>query len=98
MSKFSVRVTNYEDSLLLNICDLELLGKTVRGGNLAMNVGKYYEDRVVGEAEARKLLAESHIINMIGKNIVSLSLEMDVGIKSGVKTIGGVPFLLVFKT
>lgn len=98
MNEFSVRVTSYEDSTLLNICDLDLLGKTMKQGKLSVNVGSYYQDQIVGEEKARKLLTDSHIINMVGKNVVTMSLELKVGIESGVKRIDDVPFLLVFKT
>lgn len=95
--KFSAKITKYEDSQLLNICDLEILGEKLEEGNLRMNIGRYYEDVVVEETESKKLLEESQIINMCGKNIVRLALEANVGAESGVKRISGVPFLLVFK-
>jgi len=47
--------------------------------------------------EAKKLLKNSSIINMVGKNTISLSLELGIGSENGVKKISGVPFLIVFK-
>lgn len=83
---------------MLNICDLDLLGRTLKDDKVTLSIGKYYQDRVVGDNEAASLITEAQIINMAGKNIVDLSLNLDIGIKSGVKSIDGVPFLLVFKT
>ena len=34
---------------------------------------------------------------MVGKDTISLSLELGVGTENGVKIIGGVPFLIVYK-
>ena len=34
---------------------------------------------------------------MVGKNSVSLSIELGVGSENGVKKVAGVPFLIVFK-
>jgi hypothetical protein len=34
---------------------------------------------------------------MVGKETVSLSLELGVGTENGIKIVGGIPFLIVFK-
>ena len=63
-----------------------------------MNISRsYYGQRLVDSEEARGLLKSSSIINMVGKNTVSLSIELGIGSESGVKVISGIPFLLVFK-
>jgi len=43
------------------------------------------------------LLKRSDNINMAGKEIISLSVDMGIGTQDGVKEIDGVPFLVVFK-
>ena len=53
--------------------------------------------KVVGEREAASLLKHSSIINMVGKKTVSLSIGLGIGSENGIKTISGIPFLLVFK-
>ena len=96
--QFSVRVTDYQKNIMLNICDADLLGKNIVQDELNMNISKsYYGEKIVEHEEAKNLLKTSSIINMVGKNTVSLSLELGVGSENGVKTIGGVPFLIVFK-
>ncbi len=98
MMAFSVKVSDYQRNSMLNICDEELLGTTVTQGDLNMDIAEsYYGERIVGEPEARKLLEGASIINMVGEKAVSLSIEMGIGSESGVKTISGVPFLIVFK-
>ncbi len=47
--------------------------------------------------EAESLLKESSSINMVGKEIISLSTDIGVGSQEGVKEIDGIPFLIVFK-
>ena len=34
---------------------------------------------------------------MVGKEIISLSVDMGIGSQEGVKEVDGVPFLIVFK-
>lgn len=94
---FSVRVTDYQDNRMLNICDADLLELDVSGGDLTLNISRsYYGGRTVGRAEAEQLLKSSSIINMAGEQTVSLSVGLGVGSQSGVRRIGGVPFLIVF--
>ena len=83
---------------MLNICDAELVGKTVRQSDLEIRITKsYYGDRVVDEKEAESLLRNSSIINMAGKKTIDLSIKMGIGSAKGVKEVEGIPFLIVFK-
>jgi len=96
--QFSVKITEYQKNLMLNICDAELLGKNIIQNELTMKISEsYYGDQIIEKDEAKKLLESSTIINMVGKNTISLSLELGIGSKNGVKKISGVPFLIVFK-
>lgn len=96
--QFSVKVTDYQKNLMLNICDLDLLGKNIIQEELNMNISKsYYGEKIIEYDEAESLLKRASIINMVGKETVSLSLKLGVGSENGVKKIGGVPFLIVFK-
>ena len=96
--QFSVRTTDYEKNLMLNICDLDLLGKTIVENELNMKISKsYYGDKIIEYEEARNLIKNASIINMVGKETVALSLQIGVGSEKSVKIIDGVPFLIVFK-
>lgn len=95
---FSARLINHKDTCMLNICDTELLGKTLNKGSFALKISeKYYADKVVEKEEAEELLRRSDNINMVGKEIISLSVDLGIGSQDGVKEIDGVPFLIVFK-
>jgi len=95
--KFSVRVTEYQKNMMLNICDAELLGKKITQDELNMHISEsYYGERFVKKEEARDLLKQSSIINMVGKETISLSIELGVGSENGIKTISDIPFLIVF--
>lgn len=96
--QFSARITDYQKNAMLNICDAELLGKNITQGELNMHISKgYYGEKLIDREEARTLLQNSSIINMVGKEAVSLSLELGIGSENGVKVISDVPFLIVFK-
>ena len=95
---FSARLIKHQDSSMLNICDSDLLGKTLKRDNFRLKISeKYYADKVVEKDEARDLLKQSDNINMVGKDIIDLSVNMGIGSEEGVKVIDGIPFLIVFK-
>ena len=95
---FSARLIRHKDSNMLNICDKELLGKTLNRDNFRLKISeKYYAEKIVEKEEARDLLQKSDNINMVGKQIIDLSVNMGIGSQKGVKVIDGVPFLIVFK-
>ena len=95
--QFSVRVSDYQKKTMLNICDAELLGKKIIQDDLTVNISEsYYGDRFVDQKEAESLLQSASIINMVGKETVSLSVKIGVGSENGVKIISGIPFLIVF--
>ena len=96
--QFSARVTDYQNNMMLNICDVDLLGKNIVEGELNMNISEsYYGEKLIEKEEAKKLLKQSSIISMVGKNTISLSIELGIGSENGIKTISDVPFLIVFK-
>ncbi len=95
---FSVRVTNHQNNLMLNICDSSLLGKKIADDKITMNISKsYYCQRLVEKEEAQNLLKQCSSINMVGKETVSLSVDLGIASHEAIKEIDGVPFLLIFK-
>jgi len=96
--QFSVKVSNYQKNTMLNICDAELLGKKISQDELNMHISEsYYGEKLIEKEEAKSLLKNSSIINMVGKKVISLSIELGIGSENGIKTVSDVPFLIVFK-
>ena len=95
---FSARLINHKDTCMLNICDTELLGRTLNKGNFTLKItDNYYAEKIVEKEEAKDLLRSSNSINMVGKEIIALSVDMGIGSEDGIKEIDGIPFLIVFK-
>ena len=95
---FSARSINHGDTNMLNICDIEVLGKVLNSGDFTLKISEeYYAQKAVEKEEAGDLLRRSNNINMVGKEIISLSVNMGIGSQEGVKEIDGIPFLIVFK-
>ena len=95
---FSARLINNNNTRMLNICDADLLGRTLKRDNFSLKISQeYYAEKVVEKEEAKDLLKGSSNINMVGKEIISLSIDLGIGSQDGVKVIDGIPFLIVFK-
>ena len=62
--QFSIRVTNYQQNQMLNICDSDLVGKTIIENDLTMDITKnYYGEKIVTKDEAKTLLVLSMIVH-----------------------------------
>jgi hypothetical protein len=97
-SGFAVRTTEYKGSVLVNICDEELIGKTVTEGKLMMNISKeFYLGEVVDAAEALDLIKRCAIINLAGHRSVSLAVDNSIGSRQAIREIENVPFLMIYK-
>ena len=97
--EFSVRVTDYQKNVMLNMCDAELIGKDVIDGELKIHISEnYYGNDKVDKNEAASLLKSASILNLVGKETISLATDLGIGSESGVKVISEIPFLIVFNT
>ena len=83
---------------MLNMCDSELLGKTISNGKTVMKINKnYYHDEFVEQEEAKELLKKSNNVNLVGNESILLSVNLGIGSQQSVKLIDGIPFLIIIK-
>ena len=95
---YSVKIISRNGNTMLNMCDSELLGKTISDVKLVMKISKnYYHDQFVEQEEAKDLLKKSNNINLVGNETISLSLELGIGTEQAVKLIDKIPFLIIIK-
>ena len=97
--QFSVRISDYQKNKMVNMCDVELLGKDVIDGKLKIHISEnYYGKKIVAKDEAISLLKSASIMNLVGKETISLATNLGVGSESGVKIISNIPFLIIFNS
>jgi len=95
---FSTKVISASGNLMLNICDPELVDKTVQDGKTKIKINSsYYAEQDVDEHEAKILLKKCHSINMVGQKTISLATSLGIGSEKSIRHIDGIPFLIVFK-
>ena len=97
-NRFGVRRINYQGSVMVNICDEELVGSKISEGRLEINITRdYFGQQMVEEEAAAELLRSCAIANLVGERIVSKAVGMKLASNLSIRTISGVPFLMVFK-
>ena len=95
--QFSVRISDYQKNTMVNMCDAELLGKDVVDGKLKIHISEsYYGKQIADKDEAISLLKSASIMNLVGKETISLAIDLGIGSESGVKIISDIPFLIIF--
>ena len=95
---YSTKVISASGNLMLNICDPELVDKTLNNGKTKIKINpNYYAERNVDEHEAKTLLEKCTSINMVGEKTISLATSLGIGSEKSIILIEGIPFLIVFK-
>jgi hypothetical protein len=86
------------NNVLLAICDAEILGKTLREGKIVFCIKEeFYKGPRVAIEEAVAMIANSTIVNMVGKNIVKKAIEKGYVHPEAVLRIEGVPHAQIVK-
>ena len=96
-NQFMGKKMKYQNSLMVNICDIELLGKNIRHDEVNMDISPKFFNERIKEQEVNELLTNCSIANLIGEKIVETALNLGLAKKESVKIISGVPFLMIFK-
>ena len=97
--QFSVQISDYQKNIMVNMSDAELIGRNIIDGELKINISEnYYGKQIVEKDEAISLLKSASIVNLVGKETISLAIELGIGSKDGVKIISDIPFLIIFNT
>ena len=98
ISKYALRSARYQNSTMIDICDIQLIGTRLEQEGLIINLSKeYYQQEIIEKSRARELLKICSIANLVGKQIVELALELGLAKRVSVKMIAGVPFLMIYK-
>jgi hypothetical protein len=95
---YAARTTRYSDSLMISICDADLVGKTLTQGEMVISLSRdYFQEEVIEKEEAADLLNKCSIANLVGEKIVAMAISMGLAKEASVKRICGIPFLMIFK-
>jgi hypothetical protein len=86
------------NTVLLAICDTEILGKTLCEGKIVFKVKEeFYKGMKVSIEEAVAMIENSTIVNMVGKNVVKKAVEKGYVHPEAILNIQGVPHAQILK-
>ena len=86
------------NNVLLAMCDAEILGKTLRKGEVVFHVKEeFYGGTKASIEEAMAMIGNSTIVNMIGKYVVQKAIEKGHVHPEAVLEIEGVPHAQIVK-
>lgn len=82
--------------VLVAACDADLLGKTLREGELRLHVSSFYDGEEVEEEEFIEQLRRATIGNLVGNETVAAASRAGLVSEDGVLWIEGVPHAQLF--
>jgi hypothetical protein len=95
---YALRKIKYQETQIINICDLDIVGKKINKGDFAIDISKeYYYNEEITKEDAADLLKDASIINLVGNDIVELALELKLAKRNSVKIIENISFLMIFR-
>jgi hypothetical protein len=85
-------------NVLLAMCDVEILGRTLREGKIVFCVKEdFYKGTRVNVEEAISIIETSNIVNMVGRNVVKKAIEKGYVHPEAVLNIEGIPHAQILK-
>ena len=94
--QYYVRKMRYQGSLMINICDENLLGKTIKDELVNIEVTRDFFNELMNEEEIQYLLKRCSIANLIGERVIRKTLKLGLAKKESIKVISDIPFLMIY--
>jgi hypothetical protein len=93
-----VKLKQVGKNVVLAICDVELLGKTLREGKITFKVkDEFYNGGKASVDEAVSMINNSTIVNLVGKCCVEKAIAKGYVHPEAVLSIEGVPHAQIIK-
>jgi hypothetical protein len=84
-----VRLQKRGKTVLLAVCEPELLGRTLKRGQASFHVSeKFYKGPLVSADEAINLMKKSTVVNIVGSSIVKKAIKLGLVHPDAVLKIG----------
>lgn len=91
-SKMIAKKHTNEGRLILAICDSELIGKKFTEGKKQLDLtSNFYKGKEIKENEAKELMKQAYMINLVGKKSVDLALKNKYVKKENIIFIAKIP-------
>jgi hypothetical protein len=92
MSEVSMKTMRHGRDTLVAVCDIELLGKTLKGGDYPFVVSvRFYGGNPATLEEAIEAMEKATICNIVGKKIVKAAIDAILVQEAAVIYYGDIP-------
>ncbi len=92
-----VKIHESEKAKIIAVCDEDLIGKEFEEGNLYIKISEsFFKGEKKNKEEVKKILKDANNINFVGKESVSIAIELGFVDKKNVLKIKGVPHAQYF--
>ena len=92
------KIHEMQGTQILACTEEKLIGKTLKEGEIEFIVSeRFYRGKKVSEKELKKLLEEIDNINLVGKQPVSIAIELKLIDETNVLTIEKIPHVQIFR-
>ncbi len=84
---------------ILAVCDKELIDKTLKDGEIILDIKKhstFYKGKLVNEKELLNELKNADSFNLVGKRCIEIAHKSGLIDKTIVKFIDGVPHIQIY--
>jgi len=91
-NKIYIKVYTTQNEILVAACDAELIGKTLKEGEIEFHISKEFYADILGDEELlKKHLVNATIANLVGHRAVKCGIEVGLIDKENVIKIAGIP-------
>jgi len=98
MGRIAFKVIPTPEGKILAACDRELVGKTLKEGNLKVFINpEFYFEKEGDEKELESLMKDAIAMNFFGNGVVSFLISKGLVNRENVKRIEGVMHVQIYK-
>ncbi|MCK4938222.1 MAG: DUF424 family protein [Methanosarcinales archaeon] len=92
-----IKIYETEVSILVTVCDRELIGKTLRNNGMKLEIDEeFYKGELADNAQVQTALLEATTANIVGERSVDNAMKCGTIDQSCIIYIGGVPHAQMF--
>lgn len=92
-----VKIYETDESILVTVCDRELIGKTLKGKGLKLEIDEeFYRGELADAEQVRTALLEATTANIVGERSIDNAIQCGAIDKSCLIYIDGVPHAQMF--
>lgn len=92
------KIIKWNGNQLVNICDINLLNKSIKSDQMNININKnYFGEKMLNEPDVIDLMNKSTILFLVGNSVVNLAIKNKLATSLAVKKIDKISFLMIYK-